>query len=156
MKNRKLTIGLLVIAIVVWSIIIYKFVSRSATDSGGPVTHVMDTGAIWMPIPPDTIRIDNDYDDPFRIDKKPAVKISHKPAPVIKQPVKVQAPWPTLKFRGLIKNQSSNSSVALLLVNGKSNIMKKGETIDNLQLMEMWRDSVKVRYNGEIRYVGKD
>lgn len=163
MKNKKLTqIILGVFVLGVWGTIFYKIYTKltdedeatPVADIGGPVT--------TKQIGQDTFRLLANYDDPFSKGSFGAVSYSGgssggsrhaavapssiPPKPVIKaEPV--VAPAVQLRFLGMVNNNATKKKVAMISINGQTNLMQENQQIDNIKLLKIFPDSALVLIN---------
>ncbi|MBL7982300.1 MAG: hypothetical protein JNL52_10890 [Flavobacteriales bacterium] len=132
-----------------------EFVRPQPTNGQDTVTRQVE---VWNPVVLD--------DDPFLRNaprsgstttevRKPAprsaasVRVTSTPPPVPKEPL----PWPTLKYEGMMRSGSNGTMVALLSMNGRSRVVPVGNTVDDLQVEQADPDSLKVRWQGQSRWV---
>lgn len=148
----------------VWGIIIYRIFhvvnGSNSTEvfKSAIVENVNNESLI------DTFSIHPNYRDPF-MSKRPKKLISeNKLASVVTKPdlikkAAVIAPvsnkWPSLVYNGLIKNEKSNKQLALVQINGQSNIMQVGNVTEGVELTKIFRDSIEVKFDSERRFVRK-
>ena len=108
----------------------------------------------------DTFSLMANYRDPF-LGKIATRKVKSNKAPsnprirVAPKRPKAKTNWPKLAYNGLIKKQASNETLALIQINGKSAIMKIGETLDKVKLLKIYPDSIKVKFEGLTKHVRK-
>ena len=63
--------------------------------------------------------------------------------------------WPSLAYGGMIKNQKSDKSLAMIKVQGKDKLMKEGDVIGKLQIEKIYADSIKVSYDNHKKTISK-
>ncbi len=154
MKNKKLIIFLLFLVIGIWGLIIFKIFIHPNNDKVKSFSNESDSTNFILPEKQDTFSIINSYDDPFRINVEPKAKKGNiiLPKP---QKVEVKRDWPVIQYNGLIKNQSSSHTVALVNINGKRYVAEPGKEFEKVQLLKIWRDSIQVVFNSERRVIVK-
>ena len=160
MKNKRFIYILIPVAAIIWGLIIIKIIksTRKKTVSG---TEKFDSLPISNLIEKkDTISLIANYSDPFlkksivlqtssnhfpretRINTKPGFRRRlRKPA------------WPQISYGGLIESHGDEKMVALISVNNKKYLRKSGESINNLVIQQIYRDSIKVTYKLEDRVI---
>ncbi len=159
MKN-KATVYVLVTAVaLVWGLIIYRV--YSAISAGGddtpPVSSVNSAKESFndYSLPKDTAKLQLNYRDPFGLTiQKDTVRVAKEH--IVNQIKKLPQPqfnWDFIKYSGYLKNPTSKKLIAFLTVNGKDVALAEGETIDNVRLLKNLHDSVKVSFNGKIKYI---
>lgn len=162
MKNKKLLYILIPLVLLVWGVILYKiFNVVNVSDSN----EVLKSIVIVSPSNEnliDTFSIHPNYRDPFLSKRAKKIIISENKATIIaatpKLIKKIIAPlpkWPNLVYGGLIKNQNSNKQLALVQINGQSNIMKIGDIVGEIELTKIFSDSIEVKFQKEKRFVMK-
>lgn len=160
MKNKKFTYFLGVVVAAIWGLIIYK-VFKAISGDDTPVVFnepVRPKGPLTdYAIPKDTTHLLLNYRDPFSAKKAEPVEI---PASELigKKPIKTvpQRPsvnWGTIKYSGFIHNPGSKKLIAILNVNGKEVMLSEGEAAEQVKLIRNMKDSVKVSYQGEIKFI---
>ncbi len=160
MKNKKLTYLLGFIVVAVWGMIIYRIIYavKNTDDSDVPA---IAAKAIKEPyndfaIPKDTTRLLLNYRDPFGLLKfkdtvtLPVNLVHHK---IISLPVKPGINWGFIKYLGYIRNPGSRKEIALVSINGKNEMFLQGEIKDKVRLIKNLRDSIKVSFNGQTKFI---
>ncbi len=160
MKNKKLTYFLVFIILIVWGIIIYRiFDSVGGNDEDNLQTTSAKT--VKEPyndftIPKDTTHLLLNYRDPFGLVKfKDTVKLTvenhHKSMGPLT--VKPAINWSFIKYSGYILNPASKKLIALVSINGKNETLSEGDTKDNVRLIKNMRDSIKISFNGNTKFI---
>jgi hypothetical protein len=163
MKNKKLTYFLGIVVAVVWGIIIYRvFDAAAGSDddalpavSNRPQKEPYNDFAILR----DTTHLLLNYRDPFGLIKeKDTVNVSAKRSSrraLISTPKKPVVNWDFIQYSGYIRNPVSKKLITLLSINGKSEMLSNGESRDQVKLIKNLRDSIKISYNGKIKYIAR-
>ena len=163
MKNKKFTYLLGLLVAIVWGIIIYR-IFDAANGSGGDTTPVAFNNLKKEPyndfaVARDTIHLLLNYRDPFGLIKQkdttaPATKkIYHTTGPAI---ARVQAPsvnWAFIQYSGYIRNPVSKKLITLVSINGKNETLAEGQVKDQVKLLKNLHDSIKISYNGKIKFI---
>lgn len=162
MKNKKLLYVLIPAVLLLWGVIIYKIfnvVNGSKSEEvykSSFIENSDDENLI------DTFSIHPNYRDPFlgKIVKKSSPsenKVPNiNPNPIAqKKATPTSTVWPTLVYSGLIKNQKSNKTLALVQINGQAHIMKIADIEAEVELTKIFRDSIEVKFQKEKRFVRK-
>ena len=163
MKNKKMTIVLILSVSAVWGIIFYKLFSAS----GGDDTYVLSATVA----PPayeslddyklkDSFKLQLNYRDPFlgkQVRPDTAASSGLKPAstqipvrPVISKP---PVNWGAIKYTGYITNPANKRIVSILTINNKEYMLSDGEAADGLKLVKSFKDSVKVSYQQSVKNI---
>lgn len=162
MKNKKLLYILIPLVLLLWGAIIYRIFNVVSVNDSNEVYKSEVYGNTDNANLIDTFSINPNYRDPFlgKSAKKTILsenKVSNivvNPN-VIKKIIPSSRAWPNLVYGGLIKNQKSNKALALVQINGQSNIMKIGEIVGEIELTKIFRDSIEVKFQKEKRFVKK-
>ena len=163
MKNKKLLYFLAPAVLLVWSLIVYQ-VSEGLSGGnpyyGGPGSAVKEL----VPLASDSFQYSLllNYPDPFLGRSTPARSTSpvvhSEPKPPV-QPapaaaVQEEAFNPSrYQYLGLIEHKGKKDKLALLQVDGRSLMLREGETVDALQLMKISQDSVQLKSGKQVFYV---
>jgi hypothetical protein len=157
MKNKALTYGLGFAVLAVWGLILYRVFAYVKTDDASdsaPVTFTKEPYNDYS-IKKDTATLNLRYRDPFGLVKPPdtekVVKKHMEPhMAVIPKPA---FNWDFIKYTGYIRNPDTKKLIAVLQINGKSAMLAEGEVSDNVKLLKNAQDSVKVSFNGKVKYI---
>jgi len=159
MKNKKLTYFLIFIVLSVWGMILYRIFD--AEGVGDDTTQAVITKPAKEPyndftIPKDTTKLLLNYRDPFGLVKfKDTVALtvsSHHKGTVQLNP-KPAINWSFIQYSGYIRNPSSKKLIAFVSINGKNETFAEGDTKDQVKLIKNLRDSIKISYNGQIKFI---
>jgi hypothetical protein len=158
MKNKKTVYILLPIVLLIWGAVMYQFFSFSTTEESQTTTSDV---FILKPITikeRDTAAINVNYRDPFlgkmysekgdgAVFKKKTTKL--KKAPKIVEPIV----WPTIDYKGIVSDTKDKNKVFMIIINGQTFLMRKGETENEILLKEGDRESVYVKYKGNLNII---
>ena len=104
----------------------------------------------YRPIERDTFELNAAYRDPFGTTPKMEATLPQdapfrmEPAPI---PRKVEAPWPAIKYYGLVRKTNSNDPLGIVSIDGMQLHLRKGDAVfDDVQIKSITRDSVVVQY----------
>ena len=65
-------------------------------------------------------------------------------------------PATEIKYLGLVKNNSTGISTALVSINGKSHLVKKGDVVDGISIKNISNESMEVKEAKKIIIVSKN
>jgi hypothetical protein len=160
MKNKKYTYFLGLVVLVVWGVIIYRIFDAA---SGGDDAHVLVAPAPVQKeryndfaVAKDTTRLLLNYRDPFGLVKQKDTthttikKPTHQPIPA---PAKPAFNWNFIQYDGYILNPVSKKMITLLTINGRNEMMSEGEVKYQVKLMKNLRDSIKISFNGDTKFI---
>jgi len=145
--NKKSKTYLLIIAVLcVWGTIAYKFFS-----SYNPVAPVLDKQSTVMAFKPqakktDTFTIQQLQRDPFlgTVKRKPSTtnkSVAKKPKDTIQVP--------QMTYLGLLKIQKSNDQIFALNINGEQFLVKKGQTVEKIKIVQADSRKMVVRFQNK-------
>jgi len=159
LKNKKVVYLLVPLNLLIWGFFGYRIYSAfTETDlaitgkelQGSKIVIVKDSVSYKLAM---------DYQDPFLKDMKKEVysnssgnnaeTIIKKAPPVKPAPVIVPKQIPEIKYLGLIKNNSSGLSTALVSVNGQSKLIKQNEAMDGIVFKSFNKDSLVAKWGKE-------
>jgi type II secretory pathway component PulC len=155
MKSNKSLYILLPVVFIVWGIIIYRLVKYVGQGNAAlPTPAFIEANFEPEKLQEDTFTISANYRDPFlgEIKKVEAITGAPKPMKPAPKPVaKPEIPWPTIIFKGLIKNKDAKKTYALLTINGKTKSFSDKEEWQGIKIQSVVKDSVLLIYNKQKR-----
>jgi hypothetical protein len=154
-KNSKTKPLLITIVFVIWGAVIFRAVSMFSKppEIGYPKTLHSNLSPGYQ-FKTDTFTIQTNYRDPFlgkplmhytgqtgnKVPKKQRNKPLSGTAKVKEKTVPCS--WPGMKFGGIIYNNSSNGTTALLELNGKKKIVQEGDQLNEITVEKITGDSI--------------
>jgi hypothetical protein len=161
MKNKKLTYFLGFIVLAVWGLIIYRIFYTIKGDDDDNIAQVSEKATKEpyddFTIPKDTTHLLLNYRDPFgliRFKDTTELPVKMKPhkgtASSVVQPA---INWSFIQYSGYIRNPASRKLIALVIINGKNETLSEGDTKDQVKLIKNMRDSIKISFNGQTKYI---
>ena len=158
MKNKKLTYVLGLVVLVVWGMIIYRvFNALNSDDDSVPVVPLKTTKEAYndFSIPKDTTHLLLNYRDPFGIVKqKDTDKVVVRRVAEPKIPVQVKPmDWGFIRYSGYLLNPTTKKLIALVSINGQNITLAEGQTKNDVRLIKNLRDSIKISFEGKIKFI---
>jgi len=160
MKNKKFTYLLGFLVLVVWGIIVYRiFGSLGGGDDTPILTPVKMAKEAYddYAIPKDTAHLLLNYKDPFSIAPQPDSNKNKSTALSKAKLVKGTTPtvfnWGFIKYSGYIRNPGSKKLIAVVSINGKTEMMSEGEMAEKVRLLKNLQDSIKISFNGKTTFI---
>jgi hypothetical protein len=158
MKNKKLLYILIPCTLLLWGMIVYKIVSVVSSDNASAVKNEAYTSITPNNVISDTFSLHPSYRDPFLGNIHRDISFKHKV--IAKQTTiptftKYVRPFPQIIYSGIIKNAKSNKQLVMVQINGQSHIMKIGDIIGAVELTKVFRDSIGVEFENEMRFILK-
>jgi hypothetical protein len=157
MKNKKLLYVLVPAVIFIWGGLIFKIYSRINPGSKSVVSFQQARDTAYISAERlDTFTILCNYRDPFL--NKPLVSAVIKAQPhkgsQPKAPIQAEK-WPSIVYCGMIKNLRSSKQLILLQIDGRSITMRSGDVISDIQLKQVFKDSIEVSFRKDRRVIRK-
>ncbi len=163
--KKKINIVLILVVLGLWGTVGYKainqyFFPKNLID----ITSVTYSGNAIKIAEKDTFELKPIARDPFLsrslvVTEKPktiAVRTVHRLSlPALPKEPKYTAPFPTINYYGYIKSTDKKEELVLLKINSKLNKVRLNDNIDGLIVKKIFKDSIQVSYNGEIKNVSK-
>jgi len=155
-KGKKSLYILLPLNLFIWGYMGYKIYAALHEDEGMAAGETL----ISAPKPKTEDSVDYilalNYKDPF-LKEEPRVKNTNRSVMPPAQPIVVQkpvAPAPEkkqtdIKYLGLIENKTSGSTAAMVSVNGSSQVIHPGQTIDDMVFQTITPDFIVVKIGKE-------
>ncbi|MCL9806428.1 hypothetical protein NAT51_12900 [Flavobacterium amniphilum] len=164
MKSKKSIYLLLPLVLGIWGAVLYQFFSFSGEEEqleSGPSEMAnlspLKTFAV------DTAEIDVNFRDPFLggtyqpvtgnsiSGNSLKVKRIKKEKPVVK--IKEPLVWPDIKYKGIVSDTKNKNKVFMLVINGRTYLMKIGSTESEVTLMDGDRETIDVKYKKEVNLI---
>lgn len=155
MKNRKSIYILLPLVLFIWGAIAYQFFSFSNSD----IPEIQNKDIAIKPLiikPIDTFSITINKRDPFlgKMINNEIVTSSVKIKTSKKTPkVKVELIWPNVQYKGIVSDIKDKVKVYLVIIDGKSYLMKKGDIEEDVKLKDGDRETIYAIYKGDLKVV---
>jgi len=148
MKSKKNIYILLPVVLLIWGLLIYKFLSFTIPEI--PVAEETDQFST-QPLAvreKDSFKIDVNYRDPFlgkmympaTAQKKVRKKISVPVEPVV---------WPNVIYKGIVSDNKDKKKIFMLIINGQTFLMREKETEQGVTVKSGNRESVVIIYKGD-------
>jgi hypothetical protein len=149
MNKKRLNIILIPLAVGLWIFIVLRIVTYIR-----PQQEDEDRMEVWYPEAEsietsDTLKLLLNYPDPFSRSSARNIDANSNSLPATgrffdRYP---DAPLPDIVFTGTIEPYDRSQTVALLKVNGRSVLVSGGDTVAGMNIISLWKDSVKVRFS---------
>lgn len=156
MKNKKNIYILLPIVLLVWGAVLFQLFSFTKSDE------IITANNSELTIKPlkfnkrQTFNIDINYRDPF-LGKMYTADTSPKPkgngsAPKVAKS-KETLVWPIILYKGLISDTKDKNKIFMLIIDNKNYYMKIGDTENEVFLKSGDKESVYVKYKGNLNLI---
>lgn len=148
MKKKKNTYLLLALVLFIWGMVIYRFFSYTSPELPQNTSSKQFTMRPLEMKPKENFVIDVNYRDPF-LGKMYAPATASKPT-AKKRKIVEPVEWPQVIYKGIVSDTKDKKKVFMLIINGKAHMMKEKEVVDNILLKSGNRNSVTVKYKGDL------
>lgn len=153
MKNKKSIYVLLPIVLFIWGAVIYQFFSFSDTEIVDNATKEIAIKPFIIK-PKDTFSVKVNSRDPFlgKIidDSQKSNVVKPKSKAVI---VKEELVWPQIQYKGIVSDNKEKVKVFMIIINGKTYFMRKGDVENEVKLKEGNRETIYAVYKGDLKVV---
>lgn len=162
MKNKKNIYILLPIVLFIWGIVIYQFFSFTTPEDG-----LIENTSAELNIKPFKVKertafsINTAYRDPFLgktyADPTAITNSTHKKNTAArhkKQTAQEESiVWPSIHYKGTISDSKQKNKLYIMVIDGQNFYMKKGDTQNEIFLKDGDKESVYVKYKGELNLI---
>lgn len=161
-KSKGMLYGLGFLVLGIWGLVVYRLFSavQGTDDVAVKVAPVPFTARQDLPAAmPDTFRLLTDYPDPFTgeaaikpdtVKRRPVAAggaISAAPPAVV-----MPNPLEQMKYLGFVSGgKDARQSVAIISHNGREKMMRIGDTLAGVRLLDIGLNAVRLKYRKEIR-----
>ncbi len=162
MKSKRTTYLLMAVVAGIWGLIGWKVWKGLQGDdnSAMPAERVVQSKKKNQLL--DSFQLIANYRDPFlgkAIQQTPtvtaAVRTTQTEKPTITKPEPPVNTWPEIRYGGFVKKSGQDNGAGFLIVNGSSEIVTRGQTIQNITIVQLWPDSVQVMRGKERKIIRK-
>ncbi|SDI25000.1 hypothetical protein SAMN04488062_1316 [Flavobacterium omnivorum] len=156
MKNKKNIYILLPVVLFIWGAVMYQFFSFANTKETQQLTSTEFQIKTLTITERDTFSINVNYRDPF-LGKMfaPQNNVTSKKTSKTRKEPQIEEPliWPPILYKGIVSDTKDKIKIYMLIIGGKTCLMKKGETENEVFLKEGDRESVYVKYKGNLNLI---
>jgi len=165
MKDKKVfTYLLLAGSLVVWGLVIYKVVSVMGGTEQVPLGNNKLPSAHHVIENEESYEIIGNYRDPFLGTIRGSIfsENGNSITGAGKKTKKVKVVEPEkpldlsfISYSGMITNPATKKKVALVTINGNQSMVAEGQTIDDVQVLKNFKDSIQILYQGRTACINK-
>lgn len=145
------------IVLLVWGGVLYQLFSFSNTDE------ILENTSTELNIKPfklkerSPISINVNYRDPFlgKMYVTQETVVSKKNTPKRRKESKSEEVivWPSILYKGIVSDTKDKIKIYMLVIDGKTCLMKKGEAENEILLKDGDKESVYVKYKGNLNLI---
>jgi hypothetical protein len=155
-QNRKTQVLLGAMVVLVWGIVVYRFLALK--NGSNEAFHLAEGSLPSMAgmVETDTFALALDYPDPFlqvrkdeMVEDKPHKATKLRKVAFTKPQLPGLALRPEIYYRGFSKN-ADGISLVRISVSGRSATLAPGESIGGVRLLDIFQDSIRVYWNGQL------
>lgn len=153
MKNKKSIYILLPIVLLIWGMLIYQFFSYSVPDEALENTSTEFNVKPFKLKERASFTVNVAYRDPFlgKMYVAPVSNQNKNSNKTKKSPKPVETiVWPTVLYKGMISDAKEKTKVFIMTIAGHDFFMKKGDTANEVFLRDGDKESVYVKYKGNL------
>lgn len=159
MKNKKSIYILLPIVLLIWAVVVYQFFSFTTFDSS------LESTSVEFNIKPFKVKertpfsINVGYRDPFlgKMSTASATNPNSKKSTAVssKKQTKPEEKlvWPSIHYKGIISDSKQKNKLFIMVIDGHNFYMKKGDTENEVFLKDGDKESVYVKYKGNLNLI---
>ncbi len=70
-------------------------------------------------------------------------------------PLPISVPWPKIYYYGFLRNHEQDHKLCMLKVDGKNYRLATGAVQDNIKVIQAYKDSVIIEFNGSVKTFSK-
>ncbi len=146
MKKQYRTYLLLAFVLLVWGIIVYKFVNAINPSEENPQVLTANEKFIPKRIKKrEDFTIVADYRDPFLGTVKTPTVEKKK---IVSKPIKIEVPKKNILYTGFISDQGTKPNIFFVTIEGQQQMMSLNETFQDVKLVQGTKSYIRVLYNG--------
>ncbi|MGL5890719.1 MAG: hypothetical protein ACRC3B_12580 [Bacteroidia bacterium] len=163
MKSKRTTYLLMAVVAGIWGLIGWKVWKglQGDDDLALPAERVVQSGKKNQLS--DSFELIANYRDPFlgRTMQQTStvaattVRTTGTAKTTITKPEPPVNTWPEIRYGGFIKKSGQENAAGFLIINGSSEIVTRGQKIQDITIVQLWRDSVAVMRGKERRIIKK-
>lgn len=161
MKSKNLKAFLIISTIFIWGIIAFKIISFLKTPDVSVLNKYQKETVPKEIIKKETFEIVANYRDPFlvkKINTENVNNIENKQSENSKSPrassskkIKNELNWPIIRYKGQILNTNSQKQTGMLTINNKEFLVTKEIEYEEIYVDYIYKDSIRLIYQNEIR-----
>ncbi|GAA3591086.1 hypothetical protein Q4Q39_15790 [Flavivirga amylovorans] len=154
MKKKYLNGVLIVLLIIIWGAVVYKYFGKSNASKKNRDNNISNISS--QPkynVTKDTFLLEIINKSPFKASKrikKPVQATKVKAStqkPILKHIKKVNTVWPDISYHGFVKGNHKTTRLVLLKIDKKLYRKRENETVGDLTLVKAYNDSLIVSFN---------
>jgi len=168
-NKKKVNYILIPLVLLIWGGVIYTAINGLSNNDDGYVINQALPEVNMDQIKSDSFTLLANYRDPFlkrryysttSTKNRSSTTNGSKSITNLKKTSKVEKKetmnWNFISYHGKIKNQQTTKNVGMLTIKGKDYLINEGETIEEVRLVKLLEDSIKVSYRENYAYIKKN
>ena len=156
MKKKNISYVLFPVVILIWGYVAYLIFYPKPEEISSVVYTSEKIQKIALQ--KDSFKLQLNYPDPFLANQVQNRKIKEENKQDQKEPVKpkqVAKPvvkWPSVSYKGMVKNQSSEKQeIALIAIENKEQLIRVGDIYSEIELVFLDKDSIQLQFKEVIK-----
>lgn len=155
MKNKKMIYILFPVTIIVWGLIIFRIFNYANQEPEFQFSEKNITNIIKDSLVIEEFEIKANYRDPFirsiatvkkDDDKKNANKRNNRGT---RTRINRKIRWPKVEYNGIVENIKNKATLAILNIDEKNCLLKNNEECNQVLVIKIYEDSIRLKYNDE-------
>lgn len=160
MKNKALIYVLIPVVGLIWYKVFFR-IKSNVSDNDIVVVKPNQVNKSFQLVQRDTFDMELEYRDPFGDVKRRENVLSSAAnsaqQPIVKRQPKPVTQWPSILYKGRVKQTGKNAQHALILIDGYLHRMRLGESVyDGIVVKAIGRDSLVIRYEKQTKIFWKE
>lgn len=161
LNKKKLNYILLPAVLLIWGGVIYTAIDGFSSNDDNFIANQSLPKVEMEEVTNDTFTLLVNYRDPFLRRIYSATNANNLPKQNVKKVKKKienipTVNWSFIAYQGRIKNQETGKHVGMLSINGKDYLINEGESIEEVKLVQLLEDSIKVSYQKKYAFIKKN
>lgn len=157
MKNKKNIFILLPVVLLIWGSVLYQFFSSTSPEETEQLSSNVFKIKPLKINERDTFSININYRDPFLgkmyvSQKYDSLKKSSRKKIRTQNSIEPLT-WPTIVYKGIVSDTKDKTKIYMVIIAGKTFLMKKGAVENEILLKDGDRESIYVKYKGNLNLI---
>lgn len=158
MSKKKLNIFLVILLIAVWVVLLKKIFFTKTAPAAFSISNKYTNKIEYSQFSKDTFELDLSLikRDPFLNNRFREKQVSIKKHYKAKRKTSAKVSWPQIQYVGFVKSEANKSPLVLLRIGKRLVRLRMGKGVDNFLVKKIYKDSVQIKYKGEVRSFNKN
>lgn len=149
-KANKTTYILLLVVVGIWGYFIVSLLSDLNPEFDTPEQFVAQSPRIKNPTEKEKFELIETTRDPFDMPKVNKSTTSNREKTTLK---KKELSWPSINYLGTISDGGQKQSIYVVSINGKQQLLKKGQSANEVTLVRASAKEIVVKFEGDTKII---